>query len=155
MNFELTDDQELIRKSVAELAAKLDDQYWMHEFLQESYDAIAGGWLGLTLPEEYGGLTEATLLLEQTARSGGAMNAVKTPPASPPWPHVVATPATMISWRRAKRRGSPRHSIRKIMLLTGLHPHGHVAKKTDGMRLFLTRIKQVLFNQSRRREASI
>lgn len=29
MNFELTDDQELIRKSVAELVAKFDDHYWM------------------------------------------------------------------------------------------------------------------------------
>ena len=41
MNFELTDDQELIRKSVAELASKFDDQYWMekdlaHEFPRSS-----------------------------------------------------------------------------------------------------------------------
>ena len=75
MSFELTDDQELIRKSVAELAGKFDDHYWMekdlaHEFPQEFYDAIAkGGWLGMTIPEEYGGhglgITEATLLLEE------------------------------------------------------------------------------------------
>jgi acyl-CoA dehydrogenase len=85
MNFELTEDQELIRKSVAELAARFDDQYWMekdqaHEFPQEFYDAIAsGGWLGMTIPEVYGGhglgITEATLLAEEVARSGGAMNA--------------------------------------------------------------------------------
>ena len=85
MSFELTEDQQLIRKSVAELASKFDDQYWMkkdlaHEFPQEFYDAIAkGGWLGMTIPEEYGGhglgITEATLLLEEVARSGGAMNA--------------------------------------------------------------------------------
>ena len=69
MNFELTDDQQLIRKSVAELASKFDDHYWMekdqaHEFPQEFYDAISsGGWLGMTIPEEYGGhglgITEA------------------------------------------------------------------------------------------------
>src|SRR5882672_34420 len=85
MNFELTEDQELIRKSVAELASKFDDQYWMekdqaHEFPQAFYDAIAsGGWLGMTIPEEYGGhglgITEATILAEEVARSGGAMNA--------------------------------------------------------------------------------
>ena len=45
MNFELTDDQELIRRSVAELARKFDDQYWMekdqaHEFPVEFYQAI-------------------------------------------------------------------------------------------------------------------
>jgi acyl-CoA dehydrogenase len=85
MSFELTEDQELIRASVAEVAGKFDDHYWMekdqaHEFPQEFYDAIAkGGWLGMTIPEEYGGhglgITEATLLLEEVARSGGAMNA--------------------------------------------------------------------------------
>src|SRR4029077_7719762 len=85
MSFDLTEDQELIRKSVAELASRFDDHYWMekdlnHEFPQEFYDAIAtGGWLGMTIPEEYGGhglgITEATILAEEVARSGGAMNA--------------------------------------------------------------------------------
>lgn len=85
MSFELSEDQELIRKSVRELAARFDDQYWMdkdqaHEFPQEFYDAVAqGGWLGMTIPEEYGGhglgITEATILAEEVARSGGGMNA--------------------------------------------------------------------------------
>ena len=82
MSFELSQDQELIRKAVAELAGKFDDHYWMekdqaHEFPQEFYDAIAkGGWLGMTIPEEYGGnglgITEATLLLEEVE---GALSA--------------------------------------------------------------------------------
>jgi len=85
MSFELTEDQELIRKSVAQLAARFGDQYWMekdqsHEFPQEFYDAVAsGGWLGMTMPEEYGGhglgITEASILAEEVARSGGGMNA--------------------------------------------------------------------------------
>lgn len=85
MSFELTEDQQLIRQSVAELASKFDDHYWMskdqaHEFPQEFYDAIAGGgWLGMTIPEAYGGhglgITEATILAEEVARSGGGMNA--------------------------------------------------------------------------------
>jgi acyl-CoA dehydrogenase len=88
MNFELTDDQELIRKSVAELASKFDDHYWMerdlaHEFPRDFYQAIAdGGWLGMTIPEAYGGhglgVTEATLLAEEVARSGGGMNAASS-----------------------------------------------------------------------------
>ncbi|GAS92550.1 acyl-CoA dehydrogenase [Mycolicibacterium brisbanense] len=88
MNFALTEDQQLIRASVAELAAKFDDHYWMekdqaHEFPQEFYDAIAGGgWLGMTIPEEYGGhglgITEATILAEEVARSGGGMNAASS-----------------------------------------------------------------------------
>lgn len=88
MDFALTEDQELIRRSVAELAGKFDDQYWMekdqaHEFPTEFYNAIAeGGWLGMTIPTEYGGhglgITEATILLEEVAKSGGAMNAASS-----------------------------------------------------------------------------
>ena len=85
MNFELTDDQELIRKSVAELELKFDDHYWMekdqaHEFPTEFYRGDrqrrlarhdhSGGIRGHGL-----GITEATLLAEEVARSGGAMNA--------------------------------------------------------------------------------
>ena len=85
MDFELTDDQATIRQAVTELAAKFDDQYWMekdaaHEFPTEFYDTLAaGGWLGVTTPEEYGGqglgITEASLILEAVSASGGGMNA--------------------------------------------------------------------------------
>ncbi|MGW0354322.1 acyl-CoA dehydrogenase family protein [Nocardia nova] len=85
MTFEPTEDQQLIRSAVVELCRKFDDRYWMrkdqdHEFPTEFYQAIAaGGWLGITIPEEYGGhglgLTEATILAEEVARSGGGMNA--------------------------------------------------------------------------------
>src|SRR6201998_1428714 len=88
MNFELTEDQELIRRSVAELARKFDDQYWMekdhaHEFPTEFYRTIAdGGWRGMKLQTEHGGhgrgITEATLLLEEVAKSGGGMNAASS-----------------------------------------------------------------------------
>lgn len=88
MSFELSEDQRLIRDAVAELSAKFDDQYWMekdreHEFPTEFYRAIAdGGWLGLCIPEEYGGhglgITEASILAEQVSRSGGGMNAASS-----------------------------------------------------------------------------
>jgi acyl-CoA dehydrogenase len=88
VDFELTEDQAIIRKAVAELAAKFDDQYWMekdeaHEFPAEFYRAFAGaGWLGITTPPEYGGhglgITEAALLLEEISASGGGMNAASS-----------------------------------------------------------------------------
>ncbi|WP_217561526.1 acyl-CoA dehydrogenase family protein [Streptomyces sp. GbtcB6] len=84
MDFELTEDQETIRKAVTGLLRDFHDRYWMekdrdHAFPEEFYGAVAGGgWLGITIPEAYGGhglgITEATLLLEQVARCGG-MNA--------------------------------------------------------------------------------
>ena len=85
MDFEPTEDQAIIRKAVAELAARFDDQYWLekdtaHEFPDEFYRAFAdAGWLGITTPEEYGGhgfgITEASILIEEIAASGGGMNA--------------------------------------------------------------------------------
>jgi acyl-CoA dehydrogenase len=84
VDFELTEDQQTIRKAVAELAARFDDQYWLekdsaHEFPTEFYNTFAeGGWLGITTPEEYGGhgfgITEASILLEEVAASGAGMN---------------------------------------------------------------------------------
>ena len=78
MDFELNEAQQTIRAAVAELAGKFDDHYWMtkdqqHEFPTEFYDAFAaGGWLGITTPEEYGGhgfgITEASILLEEHGR---------------------------------------------------------------------------------------
>jgi acyl-CoA dehydrogenase len=191
MNFQLTDDQELIRKSVAELARKFDDHYSMakdqaHEFPQEFYNAIArGGWLGMTIPPEYGGhglgITEATLLLEEVARSGGGMNAASSihlsifgmhpvvvhgsdelkrrtlPRVATSELHVcfgVTEPGAGLDTSRittfAKRDGdhyrvngrkvwiSKAVESQKILLLTRTQPYEEVAKKTDGMTLFLT-----------------
>jgi acyl-CoA dehydrogenase len=85
VDFELTEDQSIIRKAVAELAARFDDQYWLekdsaHEFPAEFYNAFAqAGWLGITTPEEYGGhgfgITEASIVIEEVSASGGGMNA--------------------------------------------------------------------------------
>lgn len=72
-----------IRSSVRDLMKKFPDEYWMehdesHEFPWEFYNAIAeGGWLGLTIPEEYGGgglgVTEAAIVEQEIAASGAGM----------------------------------------------------------------------------------
>ena len=84
MNFELTDDQLLIRDSVARLCGDFPDEYWAqkdkdHEFPWDFYDAMSeAGWIGIAIPEAYGGsgqgITEASLVLEEVAASGAAMN---------------------------------------------------------------------------------
>ncbi|MGH3949729.1 MAG: acyl-CoA dehydrogenase family protein [Pseudonocardiaceae bacterium] len=88
MDFQLTEDQEVIRRAVRELAARFPDEYWAGkderaEFPHEFYDAFAtAGWLGLAIPEEYGGgglgILEASLLLEEVAASGAGMNGCST-----------------------------------------------------------------------------
>lgn len=84
MDFALTDEQQLIRESVGKLCADFPDSYWAakdkaHEFPWDFYDAMAqAGWLGVAIPEAYGGsgrgITEASLVLEEVAASGAAMN---------------------------------------------------------------------------------
>lgn len=84
MDFQLTDEQELIKDSVAKLCGDFTDEYWAlkdseHEFPWDFYNAMAeAGWLGIAIPEAYGGsgrgITEASLVLETVAASGAAMN---------------------------------------------------------------------------------
>ena len=44
----------------------------------------AGGWVGIAIPEEYGGggqgITEASIVLEEVAASGAAMNGCSAHP---------------------------------------------------------------------------
>jgi acyl-CoA dehydrogenase len=80
MDFALTEAQETIRRAVAELAARFDDDYWLdkdsrHEFPWDFYTAFAdAGWLGIAVPAEYGGsglgILEASLLLGEVSASG-------------------------------------------------------------------------------------
>jgi acyl-CoA dehydrogenase len=73
-----------IRSAVHDLCAKFPDEYWMrhdqsHEFPWEFYNAVAAaGWLGITIPEEYGGgglgVTEAAIVEQEIAASGAGMN---------------------------------------------------------------------------------
>jgi acyl-CoA dehydrogenase len=85
---QLTEEQEDIRRGVRDLAARFPDEYWAEhderaEFPDEFYDAFAkAGWLGIAIPEEYGGgglgILEASLLLEEVAASGAGMNGCST-----------------------------------------------------------------------------
>jgi acyl-CoA dehydrogenase len=68
--------------------AKFGDEYWLERdddgrFPTEFHRAMAdGGWLGLTMPEEYGGaglgVTEAMIMMHEVASHGGAMAAAST-----------------------------------------------------------------------------
>jgi acyl-CoA dehydrogenase len=79
---------EEIRHAVRKVCSQFTDDYWMHhdqdhEFPWEFYDAIVrGGWLGLTIPEEYGGgglgVTEAAIIEQEIAASGAVMNGCTT-----------------------------------------------------------------------------
>jgi len=82
--FTETDEHTDIREAVRRVCSKFPDAYWRdhderHEFPWEFYEAMAeGGWIGVAIPQEYGGggggITEAAIVLEEVAASGAAMN---------------------------------------------------------------------------------
>jgi len=79
MDFALTEQQELIRKEVATLARSFSADYWLEkdrsgEYPWEFVKAFAaGGWLGVVIPEEYGG--SAILLHEICVAGAGTTGA--------------------------------------------------------------------------------
>jgi acyl-CoA dehydrogenase len=80
MDFALTEQQELIRKEVATLARSFSPEYWLEKDRKAEYPwefiraFAAGGWLGIIIPEAYGGsglgVTEASLLLHEICAAG-------------------------------------------------------------------------------------
>ena len=81
MDFAFTEDQLAIKDSVGKLCAQFDGKYWLKKdkeggFPEDFYRTMAdAGWLGIAMPEEYGGsglgITEAALLMQTVAGSGG------------------------------------------------------------------------------------
>ena len=84
MDFSFTDEQNAVRDTIAKLCEKYDDAYWLArdtdgEFPEEFIKDIAdGGWLGIAMPEEYGGsglgVTEAALMMQTIAQTGAGFS---------------------------------------------------------------------------------
>jgi acyl-CoA dehydrogenase len=84
MDFQLSQDQESIRAAVQRVCDQFGDDYWLEvdrsgNFPEEFVAAITeGGWLGIAMPEAYGGsglgITEAVLLAHTIARSGACLS---------------------------------------------------------------------------------
>src|SRR6201998_2573122 len=80
MDFALTDNQESIRDAVAKIYERFDDAYWLKKDREEGnpadfHRALAdAGWLGICIPEEYGGsglgIIEAAIMMRAIAESG-------------------------------------------------------------------------------------
>src|SRR3989449_6253102 len=80
MDFQLTEQQELIRKEVATLVRSFSLDYWLEKDRKAEYPGdwirafAQAGWLGMIIPEDYGGsglgVTEATLMLHEICAAG-------------------------------------------------------------------------------------
>lgn len=85
MDFEFTPDQAALREAILALCSRFNDAYWLNKdkaggFPEEFYRAVAeAGWLGIAMPEQYGGsglgITEAAVMMQAIAESGGALAA--------------------------------------------------------------------------------
>ncbi|MBK6737965.1 MAG: acyl-CoA/acyl-ACP dehydrogenase [Haliea sp.] len=84
----LTQDQQNIRDAVLKLCSRFPDEYWLERdrdgvFPHEFHQAMAAdGWLGIAMPEHVGGaglgITEAAIMMEAVAESGGGMAAASS-----------------------------------------------------------------------------
>jgi len=84
MEFQLNEQQIAIQESVRRICMKFDEDYWLQrdadgQFPVDFVDAItAGGWLGIAMPEEYGGaglgITEAAILSHTITRPGAGFS---------------------------------------------------------------------------------
>jgi len=84
MDFAFTPEQQRIREAIAKLCAQFGDEYWLQKdreggFPLELHQALArDGWLGIAMPEEYGGaglgILEAALMMQAIAESGAGFS---------------------------------------------------------------------------------
>ena len=84
MDFDFTPEQQAIRSAVAKVCAAFDLDYWLAKdreggFPLDFHAALArDGWLGIAMPQEYGGaglgITEAALLMQTVTESGAGMS---------------------------------------------------------------------------------
>jgi alkylation response protein AidB-like acyl-CoA dehydrogenase len=111
---ELNDDQRALRDGVAAVCKRFGDEYWVDcerhaRFPREFHQAMAAdGWLGVTMPEEYGGaglgVTDAALVMHTVAGCGGAMAAASSIHINMFGPHPIVVHGT----QEQKARWLPR-----------------------------------------------
>jgi acyl-CoA dehydrogenase len=84
MDFDFTPEQEAIRTAIAKICARFDADYWLERdreggFPVDLHAALArDGWLGIAMPQEYGGaglgVTEAAVMMQTISASGAGMS---------------------------------------------------------------------------------
>src|SRR5580698_7970147 len=84
IDFALSELQQSVRSAIEKICARFPDDYWLErdrdgKFPEELYRALAAdGWLGVCIPEAYGGsglgITEAAIMMQTIAQSGAGMS---------------------------------------------------------------------------------
>lgn len=100
-----------IREGVRAVASRFDAEYWLARdedgvFPRDYHRAMAdAGWLGITMPEEYGGsglgVSEAAIMMHEVSSHGGAMAAASAVHINLFGPHPIVvhgTPEQKAAW---------------------------------------------------------
>ncbi|WP_233237886.1 acyl-CoA dehydrogenase family protein [Bordetella sp. LUAb4] len=84
MDFRLSDEQEQIKAAIERLCEPFDDDYWFKKdkeggFPFDFHQALAqAGWLGIAMPQEYGGaglgISEAALMMHTISATGAGLS---------------------------------------------------------------------------------
>lgn len=84
MNFSLTEEHDQIREAVERVCAPFDADYWLSRdrnggFPDDFHRALAeSGWLGIAMPQEYGGaglgISEAALMMHTISATGAGLS---------------------------------------------------------------------------------
>lgn len=84
MDFRLTDEQEQIKSAVEKVCVPFDADYWLAKdrtggYPEDFHQALAAsGWLGIAMPEEYGGaglgISEAALMMQTISATGAGLS---------------------------------------------------------------------------------
>lgn len=95
---------EAIREGIRPVAASFDDEYWLArdedgEFPHAFHSAMAdGGWLGITMPERFGGaglgVSAAAVMMREVASHGGGMAAASAVHINLFGPHPIVVKGT-------------------------------------------------------------
>jgi acyl-CoA dehydrogenase len=88
VDFSFTEDQQSIRDAVLEHCSRFSADYWLERdrdgvFPHDFHKSMAeSGWLGVAMPEAVGGaglgITEAAIMMQAVAESGGGMTAASS-----------------------------------------------------------------------------
>jgi len=88
VDFSFTEEQHAIRAAIEKVCVDFGDDYWLKKdreggFPHDFHAALAGaGWLGIAMPTEVGGaglgITEAAIMMQTVAESGGGIAAAST-----------------------------------------------------------------------------
>ena len=117
MDFSFTPEQESIRDAIEKLCQKFDAEFWRSHDREGKFpeafvaEVVAGGWLGIAMPPEYGGaglgVTEAALMMQTIARSGAALSGCSAVHMNIFGPNPLVVFGTEDQKRRGLPRGAP------------------------------------------------